>query len=220
VIQVLGAIDGHSLLEDEEREKLCLLLFDEQAKVRKAVSGFVRGVWEDVVEERLLGKKAGEKAKEYAGMKALAILLVKWAKALDRVSGDDEEESDDQREGGPGGGKRKARAFAAVLASGQKGRTALAVEALWDAVDAVRDWEGILQILLLDHSAAGEDDGERQGRRKANGTATKDSSVLDEVWRLEEVEESALLEVLVASLRRAKADASVPTKKVSPKLCH
>jgi cohesin complex subunit SA-1/2 len=31
VIQVLETIDGHSLLEDEEREKLC---FDEEPKVR------------------------------------------------------------------------------------------------------------------------------------------------------------------------------------------
>ena len=37
---------------------------------------------------------------------------------------------------------------------------------------------------------------------------------MDEAWRLEEDEESVLLEVLVASLRRAKAEAA-SSKKVS-----
>ena len=37
-ICVLGNIEGHFPLEDKEKEKLCLLPFDEEAKVRKAVS--------------------------------------------------------------------------------------------------------------------------------------------------------------------------------------
>ena len=34
----------------------------------------------------------------------------------------------------------------------------LAVEALWDEVDAVNDWECFLDVLLLDYSAGREDD--------------------------------------------------------------
>ena len=86
----------------------------------------------------------------------------------------------------------------------QKGRTALAVEALWEEVDPVRDWETILDVLLLDHSAAGEEgatpNAKRRGKRPADDTG------VDEVWRLEEVEEGVLLEVLLAALRRTIAE--------------
>ena len=49
VMQTLGSIDAHGLLDEEQRERLCLLVFDEEAKVRKAVAPFVRGVWDEVV---------------------------------------------------------------------------------------------------------------------------------------------------------------------------
>jgi cohesin complex subunit SA-1/2 len=220
VFQVLDAIDGHSLLEDEEREKLCLLVFDEDAKVRKAVSGFVRGVWSDNVDERLVGaNKPSKEDRARAGIKALATLLVKWGKALDEMFGGSEEDNDGVDEEGPAGeGSSRPREEVAVLmAKEQRGRTALAVEALWDEVEPASDWNGLLDVLLLDHSTPGVDDngqggsGRRRGR--ANGKTNKRDSAVDEVWRLEEVEETVLLEVLVAALRRATTE--VKSKKAS-----
>lgn len=210
VIQVLGAIDGHSLLEDEEREKLCLLVFDEEAKVRKAVSGFVRGVWEESVDERLVGRKPSDKDKERAGVKALAVLLVKWGRALDKIIGEVDEDNGAVEGGGTAGegSTRVSRVKDVTVLVGlaQKGRTALAVEALWDEVEPVSDWEGLLDVLLLDHSAARDDGAEGSRGRRENGKEDTVDSTVDEAWRLEEVEESVLLEVLVAALRRAKAD--------------
>ncbi|KAL0579193.1 cohesin complex subunit [Marasmius crinis-equi] len=130
-----------------------------------------------------------------------------------------------------------------------KGRTALAVEAVWDELDIVRDWEGILDMLVLDHSASGSDNGEdtstsarpnarrtkggpaaskrqtmkRKGRGKdsngeANGDAAEDEeddeddddaeSVgrVHDAWRLTEVEEGVLLEILVASIRKSRKE--------------
>ncbi|KAF8892974.1 hypothetical protein BD779DRAFT_1609978 [Infundibulicybe gibba] len=209
VIQVLAAIDGHALLEDEERERLCLLLFDEEAKVRRAVSQFVQGVWEEGVEERLAGAgKPSQKDKERAGIKALAVLLVKWCKALDHLSGDHEEsdsgDMDDTEhttgESSSGPASRR-KEVAALVAMEQRGRMALAVEALWEAVESVSDWEALLDILLLDHSAIGGD-GDEVSRPRTNG---KERGV-NEIWRLEEVEEGVLLEVLVGAIRRAKAE--------------
>lgn len=219
VIQVLGAIDGHSLLEDEERENLCLLVFDEEPKVRRAVSQFVKGVWEETVEERLVGRNhPSEEERKYVGAKALAMLLVKWGKNLDKIIGEEELESDVDGEDSHDVGvnsRPAARKEVAALAMEQRGRTAFAVEALWDEVDPVSDWEGLLEVLLLDHSAAGEDEAEGSSRRPtAKGKRRVPDNTVDEAWRLEEVEESALLEVLVASIRRAKADV-VGSKKVS-----
>lgn len=221
VIQVLGAIDGHSLLENEEQEKLCLLVFDEEAKVRKAVSHFVKGVWEECVDERLAGRgKLNEEERQRAGIKAVAMLLVRWGKALDKVTGyaeEDNSNAEGEREDGmPRANKR--REVAALVTLDQKGRTALAVEALWDEVDTIRDWQGLLDILLLDHSAAEGDEsqaGSSSGRRgRVNGNTHTPDSVVDEAWRLDDEEESILLEMLVAILRRAKVEAA-GGKKVS-----
>lgn len=204
VIGVLSAIDGHGFLEDEERERVCLLVYDAEVRVRRTVAGFVAGVWEELAEERNTvtgnkGKnKGGGKGKARAGVKALAILLVKWGKVLDRKSESAEEES---VLSGEGGGVRAQRAHPPhVTGTDPRSRTALAVEALWGEVAAISDWEDILEVLLLDHSAGGEED--------IDGTDSLAESArngVDATWRLEEVEESVLLEVLVASLRRAKA---------------
>lgn len=206
VIGVLSAIDGNALLEDEERERMCLLLFDAEARVRKAVSPFVAGVWQEVAEERLsavAGRNKGEKIKSRVGVKALTMLVVKWGKALDRASEAAEEES----EGGEGVSSRRIH-LPSSSGVDPRGRIVLAVEALWDEVDAVNDWECILDVLLLDHSAGRDDDMEGPDSLVESARNT-----VDPAWRLSEVEETVLLEVLVASLRRTKL-ASTTGKKV------
>lgn len=236
VIHVLAAIDGHSLLEEEEREKLCLLVFDEEPRVRKAVSGFVRAIWEEEVDERSVGKKGwSAQDKERVGIKALAALLVQWGKTLDKMVGDDSDsellEMDGDAEEDAEGRRRqqRQRKELVTLTRDAVGRTALVVEALWAEVDPVREWEDLLNFLLLDHSAAADDDelperpgasvtrgnGRREDKESAENGESEDgvAVVIDEAWRLEEVEEGILLEVLVAAIRKAKADA-VGSKKV------
>ncbi|KAF9232626.1 hypothetical protein BU15DRAFT_90603 [Melanogaster broomeanus] len=203
VIGVVSAIDGHALLEDEERERMCLLVFDGEARVRKAVGGFVAGVWQELAEERVAvvagrnKNKGGEKGKTRAGVKALAMLLVKWGKALDRASEAAEEESVLSGEGSGGAGRRTHPS--SMVGVDPRGRIALAVDALWDEVEAVSDWEAILDVLLLDHSAGRDEDMDG-----SDSLVESARNGVDPVWRLLEVEESVLLEVLVASLRHAK----------------
>lgn len=218
VIQVLTAVDGHSLLQDEEREKLCLLVFDEEPKVRKAVSSFVEGVWSDGLEERLVGKKADEDNKAKAGMKEFAVLLVKWSKELDHkvnggeAAGADEDDEDQET----GVSDLDFRQLAAFSSGASQSRIECIVEALWDKVDPISDWEGLLDFLLLDHSASGETDRNGASRSRREGSHdSEDDSVIDEIWRLEEVEEGILLEVLLASLAMAKTTAQHALKKVS-----
>ncbi|KAA1471951.1 hypothetical protein DENSPDRAFT_148019 [Dentipellis sp. KUC8613] len=217
VIAVLGAIDGHGLLEDEQRERLCLLVFDEEAKVRRAVSGFVRGVWNDMVEERLAGRKVSDQDQERAGVKALGMLLVKLGKALDKLIGQSDEDDTDN-DGLAGGGEgssgpKRVKEVAALVGAEQKGRTALAVEALWDEVDPVQDWEALLDVLLLDHSATGDDEVSVPRNRRGKGKQTNGDAGVDEAWRLEEVEEAVLLEVLVAAIRKVQVDATAAHSK-------
>ncbi|KAG8914902.1 hypothetical protein FRC00_009816 [Tulasnella sp. 408] len=81
-----------------------------------------------------------------------------------------------------------------------------------------------MEFLLLDHSAEGEDDvspvaSKRKRAAEANAkkgkgrrkSAVNDSEV-DEAWRLEDSEEAALVEVLVASLKKTIADAGEKKK--------
>ncbi|KAF8634382.1 hypothetical protein AX15_000952 [Amanita polypyramis BW_CC] len=249
VIRVLEAIDGYSLLEEEEREKLCLLVFNEEPRVRKAVSGFIRGIWNEGVDERTAGRKGRKKwsndDQDRVGIKALAALVVQWGKTLDMMVGDDsdsevnvdvegEVDGVDVGEGQSGRLKRqrqqqkKQRKELVALSRDAVGRTALVVEALWGEVDPVRDWEGLLNFLLLDHSPTangldedelpervgtsgkrGNDNGKKGAEENGENGESEDSFdvAIDEAWRLEEVEEGILLEVLVAAIRKAKTDA-------------
>ena len=221
VIQVLGAIDNHFLVT-EEREKLCLLLFDEEPKVRKAVSQFVRNVWEETEGEELSKRhKPSDKDQERIGMKVLAALLVKWGRALDNLSGDADESEmgdggTDDTVNGPVRHANRRKEVLGLVGAESRGRVALAVEALWDEVEVISDWELLLDILLLDHSASGEDsqlNSTPRAKSRSNGKKRNDDFVVDEAWRLEEVEESILLEVLVAVLRKTKEE-SAGAKKV------
>lgn len=219
VIQVLGAINEQSLLDDDERESLCLLVFDEEPKVRKAVSQFVKGVWEESVKERLVGRKASEKDEERAGVKMLGSLLVKWGKALDRtaadVQGDVDGADKESLSSGEGSSRISKNAqVVSLMGSTKKGRIALAVEALWTEVDPVSDWESLLDHLLLDHSATEEEGAENSSGRKGRPKKAVNESLVDEIWRLEEVEETVLLECLLATLTKARAEAG-SSKKVS-----
>jgi cohesin complex subunit SA-1/2 len=73
IICVLGDIESNFPLEEEEKEKLCFLLFDEEPQVRRAVSSCVKTVWEEEVDEKLgLLHKLSEKDKERIGIKTLA----------------------------------------------------------------------------------------------------------------------------------------------------
>lgn len=213
VIQVLGAIENHTPLADEEQEKLCLLLFDEEPRVRRAVSSFVHAVWEEAVSEQISAQhKPTDQDKDRIGMKVLTSLLVKWCKALDSLAGDaDESESGDNQVNGASSTSKRRKEVLALVKPGSGSRIALAVEALWDEVDSVKNWEGILDLLLLDHSATDEDgqlEATVRPRARANGKKVANELSVDKAWRLEENEETTLLEVLVVSLREAKEDST------------
>ncbi|KAG5219836.1 Cohesin [Salix suchowensis] len=79
VIQVLESMDDNSLLEDEERQKLCLLIYDQEPKIRRAVSALSRvcGMRRGGTSGGRSNSSTNDKAR--AGVKALAMLLVKWA---------------------------------------------------------------------------------------------------------------------------------------------
>ncbi|KAJ3862613.1 hypothetical protein EV359DRAFT_44818 [Lentinula novae-zelandiae] len=171
------------------------------------------------------------RGRDKIGIKGLARLLVRWGRALDyehrKKSASQEEQGDDEDDGsseeqnpdvgdiGIGLGASDTRGIAPALVThpgktsdvATRGRLGLAVEALWDDMDVVRDWAGILDMLILDHSASGSnDDSDKVRSTRKAGNITSTSTRVDQSWRLSEAEEGALLEVLVASLRRTRKD--------------
>ncbi|KAJ3840935.1 hypothetical protein F5878DRAFT_43352 [Lentinula raphanica] len=279
VMHVLGYVDELALLPEEDRNKLGTLVFSDEGRVRKGVSRFVSGVWEERVEQKLgenevqparsnatngrgrgkgsTGAKKADTDRDKIGIKSLAHLLVRWGRALDRdrrkkssqegevdnEDVNDEETASDEIDGTASDSDVAAitntRGIAPTLVthSGKtnhafiRGRLGLVVDALWDDMDVVRDWEGILDMLILDHSASGSEGESGKGpnprqagtQRKGkqpnrhtdrpiesedndeDGTASTTARV-DQSWRLSEAQEGVLLEILVASLRRTKSD--------------
>lgn len=215
VIQLLRTIDDQGLLEDEQREQLCLLVFGTEARIRKAVGGFVSSVWTEAVEEKLVGRRNLEKETPRAQAKALAELLIKWSKTVDEESKQTEEtQTQTQTQDESAKEHTKLVLDDPTLAIARRDRISLAVESLWDDIDIIRDWQSLLQLLLLDHSTEREEASSHSKKRKAGKGKAVDNTI-EEAWRLEEHEEAVLLQVLLGTLKRAFED-SKAKKKVTP----
>ncbi|KAF8752143.1 STAG domain [Rhizoctonia solani] len=212
VARVLTDIDTQGLLEEDEQAPLCLLVFDVEARVRKAVAGFVRGVWEASVEEKLQGRnskgKEHEKEKQRAGVKCLLSSLVEWIKLADASSSapNETQEDPDSSQQQPATQQTSGAVVSLLLnPTGTKSRIALAVSALWDELDILREWNALLDHVLLDHSggSGGEIVSSPSKRRAAKGPEPGE----DPAWRLSEAEESVAMEVLIAALGCIKEEA-------------
>ncbi|BGP22583.1 cohesin complex subunit SA-1/2 [Rhodotorula toruloides] len=205
------------------------------------------------------GKKQDEEALTRAvEFKVLAELLVKYGKQLDGspaardAEGGDEGGDDEGSQARENGGDELDKlGVAHVLpvriggadedasAAIPRGRSALAVEALWDSIDAFQDWEAMLAYLLKDHSHGGEANGvdkkgkgkvaaRGKGKKKADHHEDEEMQPLDEVGdeeeeadkddqlpedvRLTEEEETLFVEILLACLTRVTS-LSATTKK-------
>jgi cohesin complex subunit SA-1/2 len=214
VIQLLRTIDDQGLLEDEQREQLCLLVFGTEVRIRRAVGAFANSVWTEAVEGKLMGRRDLEKETPRAQAKALAELLVKWSKMVDEESKQITEETQNQTQDDPAKEHTKLVLDDPTLAIARRDRISLAVESLWDDIDIIRDWQSLLQLLLLDHSTEREAAVTHPKKRKA-GKAKATDGTTDDAWRLEEHEEAVLLQVLLGALKRAFED-SKTKKKVTP----
>lgn len=206
-LQTLALIEKASLLEEDQRDELCLLIYDEEIRVRKAVAGFVENVWTEAVDERMSDHSLQankKKDKTRVGLKCLASLFVKWGKrtrqGLLQQGLEDEEEMDENIE------ESKNRDVMRLVDAQQKGRIALAVDALWDDMPPIADWETLLDYLLLDHSASETNDIVGPSSRRVAKKTVEDEHV-DDAWRLAETEETALLQLFIASLRKARDEA-------------
>ncbi|KAG8818564.1 hypothetical protein FRC17_010784 [Serendipita sp. 399] len=217
VINVLLSIDKLGLLEDDERNQLCLLIFGQDPRVRKAVAVFVQLTWAEEVDQDLVeyGPSVDSAGKEQrAGAKCSARLLIKWAQTLDKTSSRPAEDDSENESEAVGKEHSNAKDLALRTSSDDStnnDRLSMAVEALWDEMEFIRRWNGMLNLLLMDHtsrSGAAEEvpNVQNKGRKKRPGLR-KEDSIVEQVWRLSDQEEGVLLDVLVAALRIATTKA-------------
>ncbi|GAA6003229.1 hypothetical protein JCM10207_001811 [Rhodosporidiobolus poonsookiae] len=267
-IHVVRQIDAQGLLTDQQRDEVAQLVFEREKRVRTAAAEFWKGVVEEEVDGRKAdveaqrktakGRKVGgRKGKEQAQaqdkmvqFKVLAELLVKYGKELDGPADADaveDEEDDDLRRRKSQQDDEDALMLAPTDADADptktvpRGRVAFAIEALWDGVDALRDWEALLGFLLRDHSAGVEEGspaavakgkktpvkkGKGRGKgKKGEAEGEEDEEMEDaeeededeqeeipEKVKLTEEEETLMLEVLLAALTRVVEAASAEGK--------
>jgi cohesin complex subunit SA-1/2 len=161
-LNLIADLDKTGIFDEDpsQRPKITRLVYDSEPKIRKAVSGFFHGLWEQRVQDLKSAWSGGRKKKGKApkedemeirfGYKAIAILLLETARMLDPTNSD------------------LARASS---------RATAAVEALWDQFEELQNWEELAEYLLLDHSE-------------------------EDSWLLEEDEETLLLSIFVACIKR------------------
>jgi cohesin complex subunit SA-1/2 len=174
-LNVITLVDKTGVLQDEDapsRFQIAKLIYDAEPRIRKAVGSFVKGLWEERIEELKSEwnsapprkKKRAEKAKVTNdemdvmwGWKALAGILCEVAETL--VSTGEIDEGESSKRG--------------------MGRAEAVVEALWTEFKGMQNWAGLGDYLLLDHSSEKED-----------------------MWLLAEGEEDLLIMVFIACVKQ------------------
>lgn len=226
-ILVLQSINQHNLLEDDQTDEIAKLIFEEEKRVRLAVAAFFGGILDEAVKERETVLEAGrdgsspevggrdEEAMDRLRLKCLAELLFKYGRETDGgAESDNDEETEVEREGLA----KKLATNSLDVVRTHRGRIALAIDALWDSVEIIRNWQAMIDLLVKDHSVEGQEDGEATPKsKKGKGKKVKKSSTVEdpefeEACQLTEEEETLLVEVLVASLGRATGSTATSKK--------
>ncbi|KAF8421022.1 hypothetical protein EV426DRAFT_610370 [Tirmania nivea] len=220
-VELLDIVREVGFLESNDVDTIGRLLFDSDARVRKAVVGFFVKNIEDMYEEKIeeLGGKevvdegmAGidESDEDYSGPRVSWVKLKCLVEALAAY----DEGSEDGGESGAesqcvtGAGER----LGAIVREGAvESRFSLAGAVLWESFADVQAWEGIAKYLLFDHSAAQVEDEDEEG-----GTVEER---IRRACALDAKEEVILLQVLNASVA-ATIVAGESTTAAHPKKTH
>lgn len=189
-VELLDLLREGGLLEPDDIDAIGRLIFDAEARVRKAVVGFFAESIKDAYDakvENLGGEEALEEtlgdangnfdspSLEWIKLKCLAEGLDSY----DAVDGD----LPAHIQHGPGPDNFQ------LNAASVESRFMVATDTLYDHIDEVREWEAIAGYLLYDTSA------------DQNGASNDGEAQLKEELRLGEKQEIILLEVLNSSVK-------------------
>ncbi|PVH99437.1 STAG-domain-containing protein [Periconia macrospinosa] len=192
-VELLDILREAGFLEPDDIDAVGKLIFDSEPRVRKAVVGFfaenINAAYELIIDD-MGGQEALDEAldtsdedEEYANPR------LEWLKMKCLVQ---QLISYDEDTGLPSQMERIAPygSELSLVAVGVESRFSLAAQALYDAIPEVRSWEVLAGYLLYDHSQTEE-----------NASGDDIESLLRQNCKLEENEETALLDILGASVR-------------------
>ncbi|KAI0848579.1 STAG-domain-containing protein [Daldinia vernicosa] len=198
-ISVVDILRASGMLEPEEVDSVNKLLFDSEARIRKAVVGFFSALVQELIENKvdeIGGNDALEEVfgdededeydslrKDWINIKALAENLAVYDAQLD-------EEQDEIRHG-------LDVAADVVNANMPDSRIALAAQALYEKIPEVSNWQILAGYLLFDHSTS--------TKSRASSKTNSIEAATKKAVAPEPREEAILLEVLAAAVRESLA---------------
>ncbi|KAI9816897.1 MAG: hypothetical protein M1827_001542 [Pycnora praestabilis] len=192
-VELLDLIREAGLLEPDDIDAVGRLIFDSEARVRKAVVGFFAENINDLYESKLddLGGEetvnetvASEDDEDFDHPRISWLKLKCLVEVLQSYDSEDREELPSEIVRGPTG------ANDILVAAGVDSRFSLAAQALYEKIPEVQEWEILAGYLLWDHSEPTE-----------VASNQEVEMALREVCKLDEKEEAILLEVLNAAVK-------------------
>ncbi|KAK4504662.1 hypothetical protein PRZ48_002623 [Zasmidium cellare] len=192
-LELLDLLRENDLLEPDDTDMVGRLVFHDDPKIRKAVARFfaasVKDLYDSKVEE-LGGEEALEEALPEGNDSNFEAPRLEWLKYKSLA---EMLQAYDQDEDLPAQIERSKVDGSLILrAGGCDSRFTFAVDALYEEIKEVQEWQAVAGYLLFDHS-----------RGRANGVGDDPLSQLKHESTLQEAEEIILLEVLNASVKRS-----------------
>ncbi|KAF2767103.1 STAG-domain-containing protein, partial [Teratosphaeria nubilosa] len=207
-VDLLDLLEENSLLEPDDIDAAGRLIYDTDAKVRKAIGPFfaktVTSTCNDKIDD-LGGAESLEEALPEVGDGNYETPRIEWlklktlAELLEFHDKDDSLPSQIERSTIDG-------VLALNVVKGES-RFTRAAEVLIEHIEEVKEWELLAGYLLFDHSAG-----------SINGVSNATSSMLKHECTLEESQEAILLEVLQSSVKHTLLDVSERIKAPKNKL--
>ena len=207
-VELLDLLRENGLLEPDDVDAVGRLVFDADPKVRKTVASFL---------SESISELCASKIDDIGGLESLEESLpevnedsydaprLEWLKlkclseVLEAYDSEESLPSQIERSHGEGG--------LTLLAAGADSRFTLAASVLYDTLEEVQDWRMLAGYLLFDHAS-----------EQANGVAEDALSQLKHEASLFVSEETILLEVLNASVKRNLTDAAEKLTSTKAKL--
>lgn len=195
-LQLLSVLRDNEVLEPDDIDAVGKLVFHEDARVRKAVGGFFSANVNDCYDSKLIslgGLESLEESLPETSESNFEALRLEWLRFKSLVEVLLSYDHDDQI---PKQLKRSDADGSLILqAAGTASRFTLAVDALYDQIAELKEWQALAGYLLFDHSAG-----------RSNGTSNDPVILFKNECTLSENEELTLLDVLNACLKRSLTD--------------
>ena len=196
-VELVDVLREAGLLEPDDIDSIGQLIFDSEARVRKAIVSFFAESINDLYESKLedIGDKEtlealSSRTEDFDTLRPEWLKLKCLVEALQTYDGSENDSTN-------ANGEKSHTAIQSFEIAQEETRFSLAAQALCDAVPEVKTWKVLAGYLLFDHT---------QSRSSSNNDDPEEA--LKQECKLKEREEVILLEILGASIKISLAEAT------------